>query len=186
MKRILDHSSSGSDDDDVFEAFGAKRKQDSSSDEEEKKHKQFKKVEVNLKNHVYEPVHFVRAHCGAGEIPEVNTQVKLFAHLPILAVLDGMSLNQILMACFQLDRIKMDVKKVWDAEVERGGKGRLATCGGAFLCVFATKSNQLLMRQEFYQLRSTEPNIQSAGILSQSQKWCSTASPGWRWKGRAI
>ena len=37
---------------------------------------------------------------------------------------------------------------MWDADVERGGKGRLATCGGAFLCVFATKSNQLLMRQE--------------------------------------
>ena len=128
MKRLLENSSSGSDDDDVPEAFRAKRKQETSSEEEEENQKQFKKVDVNLKNHVYEPVHFVRAHCKAGEIPEVATQVKLFTHLLILTV-------QI---------------KVWDAEVERGGKGRLATCGGAFLCVFATKSNQLLMRQEFH------------------------------------
>ena len=36
--------------------------------------------------------------------------------------------------------------KVWDAEFEVKGKGRLATCGGPFLCVFSTKTNQLLMR----------------------------------------
>ena len=78
MKRYLENSSSGSDDDDVPEAFRAKRKQETSSGEgEEENHKQFKKVDVNLKNYVYEPVHFVRAHCKAGEIPQVDTQVNL-------------------------------------------------------------------------------------------------------------
>ena len=80
MKRFLENSSSDSDNEDEFEASRAKRvTQNTSSDdeeEEEKKHTQFKKVDVNLKNHVYEPVHFVRAHCKAGEMPEVNTQVK--------------------------------------------------------------------------------------------------------------
>ena len=81
MKRFLENSSSGSDDEDVFEASRAKRvtlntSNEDDEEEEEKKHTQFKKVDVNLKNHVYEPVHFVRAHCKAGEMPEVNTQVK--------------------------------------------------------------------------------------------------------------
>ena len=80
MKRFLENSSSDSDNEDVFEASRAKRVPQNTSDdddeEEEKKHTQFKKVDVNLKNHVYEPVHFVRAHCKAGEMPEVNTQVK--------------------------------------------------------------------------------------------------------------
>ena len=77
MKRFLENSSSGSDNEDEFEASRAKRvTQNTSNEEEEKKHTQFKKVDVNLKNHVYEPVHFVRAHCKAGEMPEVNTQVK--------------------------------------------------------------------------------------------------------------
>ena len=88
MKRLLENSSSGSDDDDVPEAFRAKRKQETSSGEgEEENHMQFKKVDVNLRNHVYEPVHFVRAHCKAGGIPEVDTPVKLFTHLFILVVL---------------------------------------------------------------------------------------------------
>ena len=78
MKRFLENSSSGSDDDDVFEAFQPKRKQENSSeDEDDENHKQFKKVDVNLKNYVYEPVHFVRAHCKAGEMPQVDTQVNL-------------------------------------------------------------------------------------------------------------
>ena len=82
MKRLLEYSNSGGDDDEgVFKASRAKQsKATSSEDEEDKIHNQFKKVDVNLKNHVYEPVHFVRAHCKAGEMPEVNTQVKLFTH----------------------------------------------------------------------------------------------------------
>ena len=99
MKRLLENSSSGSDDDDVPEAFRAKRKQETSSGEgEEENHKQFKKVDVNLKKHVYEPVHFVRAHCkaGAGGIHEVDTQVRLFTHVFILVVLDGMCISQVL------------------------------------------------------------------------------------------
>jgi len=109
MKKFLESSSS--EEEEVGQGvFRAKRKRESStSEDEDVKHDLFKKVDVDLKNHVYEPVHFVRAHCKVGEKPEVETQV-------------------------------------WDADVERGGKGRLATCGGAFLCVFATKSNQLLMR----------------------------------------
>ena len=93
MKRLLENSSSGSDDDDVPEAFRAKRKQETSSEEEEENHKQFKKVDVNLKNHVFEPVHFVRAHCKAGDVPEVATQVKL-TRLLILAVQMDANKNQ--------------------------------------------------------------------------------------------
>ena len=70
--------SSNSEDDEVDHgASRAKRKREESSTEDEDiSHNRFKKVEVNLKNHVYEPVHFVRAHCKAGEEPDVDTQVR--------------------------------------------------------------------------------------------------------------
>ena len=85
MKRFVKSSflddgqveSSNSEDDEVDHgASRAKRKREESSTEDEDiSHNRFKKVEVNLKNHVYEPVHFVRAHCKAGEEPDVDTQV---------------------------------------------------------------------------------------------------------------
>ena len=38
-------------------------------------HKLFKKVKVDLDKYVYEPVHFVRAHCKPEEKPSADIQV---------------------------------------------------------------------------------------------------------------
>ena len=81
MKKFLESSSS--EEEEVGQGvFRAKRKRESStSEDEDVKHDLFEKVDVDLKNHVYEPVHFVRAHCKVGEKPEVETQVKLLTDL---------------------------------------------------------------------------------------------------------
>ena len=81
MKRNLVENSSSEEDEVDHAIFRAKRKKDISSSEDEEddvKHDKFEKVDVDLKNYMYEPVHFVRAHCKAGEKPEVDTQVKFF------------------------------------------------------------------------------------------------------------
>ena len=81
MKRYIVESSSSEEDEVDHATFRAKPKKEISSSEDEEDdviHDKFEKVEVDLKNYVYEPVHFVRAHCKAGEKPEVNTQVKFF------------------------------------------------------------------------------------------------------------
>ena len=82
MKRHIVESSSSEEDEVDHATFRAKPKKEISSSEDEEDdviHDKFEKVEVDLKNYVYEPVHFVRAHCKAGEKPEVNTQVKLIS-----------------------------------------------------------------------------------------------------------
>ena len=80
MKRYIVESSSSEEDEVDHAMFRAKRKKDISSSEDEEendaKHDKFEKVDVDLRDHVYEPVHFMRAHCKAGEKPEVDTQVK--------------------------------------------------------------------------------------------------------------
>ena len=89
MKRYIVESSSSEEDENDHGKFQAKRKKDfpSSEDEEDDvKHEKFEKVEVDLRNYVYEPVHFVRAHCKAGEKPEVDTQVKIISCNHILAL----------------------------------------------------------------------------------------------------
>ena len=75
MKRFLESSSSEEEGDDEQ---GMGEDECGSPTLEEKVdlgHKLFKKVEVDLDKYVYEPVHFVRAHCKPEEKPSADIQV---------------------------------------------------------------------------------------------------------------
>ena len=74
MKRFLESSSSEED----GEEQGMEEDECGSPTLEEEVdlgHKLFKKVEVDLDKFVYEPVHFVRAHCKPEEKPSADIQV---------------------------------------------------------------------------------------------------------------
>ena len=74
MKRFLESSSSEEDGEEegmVEDECGSP----TLKDEVDLGHKMFKKVEVDLDKYVYEPVHFVRAHCKPEEKPSADIQV---------------------------------------------------------------------------------------------------------------
>ena len=76
MKRFLESSSSDEDEDEQ----GMRGDECGSSkikDEVDRSYKEYKKVEVDLNKCVYEPVHFVRAHCKPLEKPSAEVQVKI-------------------------------------------------------------------------------------------------------------
>ena len=83
MKRFLESSSSEEDEDDQgmggdeCDSFNIKYEVDRS-------YKEYKKVEVDLNKYVYEPVHFVRAHCKPVEKPSAEVQVNYEIHFDCL------------------------------------------------------------------------------------------------------
>ena len=84
MKRFLESSSSEEEGDDEQEMGGDECGSPTLEEEVDLGHKLFKKVEVDLDKYVYEPVHFVRAHCKPEEKPSADIQV---IHLYSLVVL---------------------------------------------------------------------------------------------------
>ena len=75
MKRFLESSSSEEDEGDQG-MEGDECGSSNIKDEVDRSYKEYKKVEVDLKKYVYEPVHFVRAHCKPLEKPSGEVQVK--------------------------------------------------------------------------------------------------------------
>ena len=83
MKRFLESSSSEEDEDEQ----GMRGDECGSSkikDEVDRSCKEYKKVEVDLNKYVYEPVHFVRAHCKPVEKPSAEVQVNYEIHFDCL------------------------------------------------------------------------------------------------------
>ena len=83
MKRFLESSSSEEDEDEQ----GMRGNECGSSnikDEVDRSYKEYKKVEVDLNKYVYEPVHFVRAHCKPVEKPSAEVQVNYEIHFDCL------------------------------------------------------------------------------------------------------
>ena len=75
MKRFLESSSSEEDEDEQG-MRGGECGSSKIKDEVDRSCKEYKKVEVDLNKCVYEPVHFVRAHCKPLEKPSGEVQVK--------------------------------------------------------------------------------------------------------------
>ena len=83
MKRFLESSSSDEDEDD--QGMGGDECDSSNiKDEVDRSCKEYKKVEVDLNKYVYEPVHFVRAHCKPVEKPSAEVQVNYEIHFDCL------------------------------------------------------------------------------------------------------
>ena len=83
MKRFLESSSSDEDEND--QGMGGDEFDSSNiKDEVDRSYKEYKKVEVDLNKHVYEPVHFVRAHCKPVEKPSAEVQVNYEIHFDCL------------------------------------------------------------------------------------------------------
>ena len=83
MKRFLESSSSDEDEND--QGMGGDEFDSSNiKDEVDRSYKEYKKVEVDLKKYVYEPVHFVRAHCKPVEKPSAEVQVNYEIHFDCL------------------------------------------------------------------------------------------------------
>ena len=75
MKRFLESSSSEEDEDE--QGMGGDECGSSNiQDEVDHSYKEYKKVEADLSKYVYEPVHFVRAHCKPEEKPSAEVQVR--------------------------------------------------------------------------------------------------------------
>ena len=74
MKRFLE-SSSSDEDGDEREMGGDESGSPTPEEKVDLGHKLFKKVEVDLDKYVFEPVHFVRAHCKPEEKPSADIQV---------------------------------------------------------------------------------------------------------------
>ena len=93
MKRFLESSSSEEDGDE--QGMGEDECGGPTLEEEvDLSQKLFKKVEVDLDKYVYEPVHFVRAHCKPEEKPSADIQV---IYLYSAVVLTPPWLNEVLL-----------------------------------------------------------------------------------------
>ena len=80
MKRFLESSSSEEDEDEQG-MRGGECGSSKIKDEVDRSCKEYKKVEVDLNKCVYEPVHFVRAHCKPVEKRSAEVQVRYEIHV---------------------------------------------------------------------------------------------------------